>query len=313
MSASAQAATPQVSVVVPFLNEEATVEELVRRLRAVLDARQLSYELIFIDDGSTDATAARLRSAEAEDGHIRVFELTRNFGQNAALACGLFQSRGDIVVTMDSDLQNPPEEIPRLLDELDKGADVATGKREQRYESMARWLGSRGIHWVARQLTGADIEDFGGQFKAYRRRVVEEMRQMWAPGKPVFPLALWLGFPVAEIPVRHEARHTGGSRYTLRALLRINVDLITAFSTLPLALIGAAGLASFALGCIGIVYCLAATATSAFVQSASLTFFGVGAMLLATSVLGQYMGRIYRQVAGRSPGFVVRRGPNSAQ
>jgi hypothetical protein len=139
------------------------------------------------------------------------------------------------------------------------------------------------------------------------------MERMWAPGKPVFPLALWLGFPVAEVPVRHEERQAGGSRYTLRALLRINVDLITAFSTLPLALIGVAGFATFAMGAVGIAYCLAATAPGSFVQAASLTLFGVGAMLLASSVLGQYLGRIYSQVAGRSPGFVVRRGPNGRE
>ncbi len=301
---------PDVSVVVPFLDEEANVDEMLRRLRAVLEARQLDFELLLVDDGSTDATGERLRAAEAEDPRLRVFELTRNFGQSAALACGLFAARGEVVVTIDGDLQNPPEEIPRLLDALDKGADVATGLRVQRYEGFVRWLGSRAIHWIARRLTGARIRDFGGQFKAYRRNVVEEVRRIWAPGKPLFPLALWLGFPVTEVEVRHEPRRSGESRYTLRSLLRINVDLITSFSTLPLATIGVVGLGCFGLGCVGIALCAVLPAEGPFLQAASLTFFGVGALLLATAVLGQYLGRIYQQVAGRSPAFVVRRGPD---
>ncbi len=303
-------AVPEVSVVVPLLDEEASVDELLARTSAVLEERGVSFELVLVDDGSRDATAAKLRAAEATDPRLRVFELLRNFGQNAALACGIFEARGDVVVTIDADLQNPPEEIPRLLDAIDGGADVATGLRTQRYEGLVRWLGSRAMHWLARRLTGARIRDFGGQFKAYRRPVVEEVRRIWAPGKPLFPLALWLGFPVAEVPVRHEPRRSGDSRYNLRSLLRINVDLITSFSTLPLAAIGAVGALCLGAGLVGIAICLWIPA-STFAQAASLTLLGVGALLLATGVLGQYLGRIYQQVAGRSPAFVVRRGPTS--
>lgn len=304
------AAPVDVSIVIPFLNEEANVEEMVRRTIAVLEPRGARFELVLVDDGSRDRTRALLRGLEASDARLRVFELTRNFGQAAAVACGVFASRGELVVTIDGDLQNPPEEIPKLLDALADGdADVATAAREQRYEGFLRWLGSRGIHWVAQRLTGVDIEDFGGQFKAYRRRAVDGTRAAWAPGKPFFPLALWLGFPVREVLVRHEPRRRGASRYTLRSLLRINVDLITALSTLPLALVGAIGAVLFAAGLLGTLVCLALGEPPAFAGAASLTLLGVGAVLLATGVLGQYLGRVYRQVAGGGPAFVVRRGP----
>lgn len=298
-----------VSVVVPLLNEEATLEELVTRLKAVLSARGGRHEIVLVDDGSQDRTREILRRLETGDPAVRVFELTRNFGQAAAVVCGLFAARGRMVVTLDGDLQNPPEEIPKLLDALEKGADIATAKRSQRYEGFGRWLGSRAIHWMAKRLTAAPIEDFGGQFKAYRRAALEATRQAWAPGKPFFPLALWLGFPVVEVPVRHEPRRVGSSRYSLRSLVHINLDLITAFTTFPLSLLGLAGTVLSGLGVVGIVGCLAIPEVGWFPAAISLTLFAVGALFAATGVLGQYLGRVYRQVAGGGPAFVVRRGP----
>ena len=298
-----------VSVVVPLLNEEGTLEELVTRIRATLAPRAERFEIVLVDDGSRDRTREILRRLESGDPAVRVFELTRNFGQAAAVVCGLFAARGERVVTLDGDLQNPPEEIPKLLDALEKGADIATAKRSQRYESFGRWLGSRAIHWMAKHLTDAPIEDFGGQFKAYRRAALDATRRAWAPGKPFFPLALWLGFPVAEVAVRHEPRRVGSSRYSLRSLVHINLDLITAFTTLPLSLLGLAGAALVTLGFLGVVACLSFPETGWFPAAASLTLFAVGALFLATGVLGQYLGRVYRQVAGGGPAYVVRRGP----
>jgi undecaprenyl-phosphate 4-deoxy-4-formamido-L-arabinose transferase len=298
-----------VSVVVPLLDEEATAEELVARVGRVLATRGCRYEIVLVDDGSRDRTREILRRLETEDPAIRVFELTRNFGQAAALVCGLFAARGAVVVSLDGDLQNPPEEIPKLLDALDKGAEIATGRRVQRYEGFARWLGSRAIHWMARHLTGVEIADFGGQFKAYRRVVLDATLRAWAPGKPFFPLALWLGFSVAEVDVRHEPRRAGRSRYSLRALLHINLDLVTAFTTLPLSLLGFAGAVLTAAGLVGTALCLALSPAGWLPAAASLTLVAVGALFLATGVLGQYLGRVYRQVAGGGPAFVVRSGP----
>lgn len=298
-----------VSVVVPLLNEAGTLEELVARLKATLEPLGSRYEIVLVDDGSRDGTREILRRLEAGDPSVRVFELTRNFGQAAAVVCGLFAALGERVVTLDGDLQNPPEEIPKLLDALEKGADIATAKRSQRYESFGRWLGSRAIHFMAKHLTEAPIEDFGGQFKAYRRAALDATRRAWAPGKPFFPLALWLGFPVAEVAVRHEPRRVGTSRYSLRSLVHINLDLITAFTTFPLSLLGLAGAILTALGLVGIAACLALPPDGWLPAALSLTLFAVGALFVATGVLGQYLGRVYRQVAGGGPAYVVHRGP----
>lgn len=297
-----------VSVVVPLLDEERNVAEMLRRTIAVLEARRVRFELIAIDDGSRDATASLLRDFEAEDPRLRVFEFTRNFGQNAALACGIFAARGRVVVTIDGDLQNPPEEIPKLLDAVEKGAFVATARRTQRYERTFRYLGSRVVHGLARALTGAAIRDFGGQFKAYRREVVEGLRTVWAPGKPIFPLALWLGFPVAEVDVAHAPRRSGASRYTLGALLRINLDLITSFTTVPLVLLGALGAAGVALGALGLALCAWLEPAGWLAPAAALALFVIGGVWCATGVLGLYLARVYKQVAGTTA-FALRRGP----
>jgi undecaprenyl-phosphate 4-deoxy-4-formamido-L-arabinose transferase len=298
-----------VSVVVPVLDEERTVVELVERTRDTLEARRLAFEMILVDDGSRDGTVPLLRGLEAEDARLRVFELTRNFGQAAALACGLFAARGGVVVTIDADLQNPPEEIPRLLDAVDKGAFVVTARRLQRYERTWRWAGSRMIHALARLLTGASIRDFGGQFKAYRREVVECLRGVWAPGKPIFPLALWLGFPVAEVDVRHEPRAAGTSRYSLSALIRINLDLVTSFTTVPLVLLGAVGLGALVLGALGMLLSFWLEPVGWFAPAAALVVFAIGGVWAAAGVLGVYLARVYKQVSGTAA-FVVRSGPS---
>lgn len=300
---------PDVSIVVAMLNQQGTVEALVRRTCATLEARGNSFEIILVDDGSHDQTVAITRRLEEADARLHVFELTRNFGQAAALACGIFAARGAVVIQMDGDLQNPPEEIPKLLDAIDAGAGVATGRRAQRYESFARWLGSRVIHRLARLLTGAQIEDFGGNFKAYRRDVVEAMRGLWAPGKPLFPLAVWCGFTVSEVTVRHDPPWQGESRYRLRSLLRINADLITAFTTVPLAILGLAGAACLSLGALAVAIVWLQHRPSWLAAATAFALSIIGAVFFAAGVLGQYLGRVYKQVVGGEPAFVVRHGP----
>lgn len=297
---------PQVSVAVPLFNEEATIEELLERVRRTLEERGTSFEIVLVDDGSTDATGALLARAAATDPRVRVRTLSRNFGQAAALCCGIFESRGDVVVTLDGDLQNPPEEIPRLLDALVAGVDVVTARRIARHESAWRLAGSRAVHWIARLLVGIDIEDFGGQFKAYRREVIEATRTAWAPGKPFFALAAWLGFRVVEVPVRHDPRRSGASRYGLLALVRLNADLITSFTTLPLAALAVLGAVCGGLGTLGAVWCLLAGGTFGFGAALSLLLLGLGGMFFATAALGVYLARVYRTVAGSATGYVVR-------
>jgi len=303
---SASVSRPGVSVVVPLYNEEATIEELIARLRATLLGRGERFEIVLVNDGSTDRTAERLAAAAAAEPRIHVYTLSRNFGQAAALCCGIFAARGEVVVTMDGDLQNPPEEIPRLLDALGPGVDVVTASRTVRHETGWRWVGSRVVHWTARLLVGVDIEDFGGQFKAYRREVVEATRTAWAPGKPFFALAAWLGFRVREVPVRHEARRSGGSRYGMLSLVRLNADLITSFTTLPLAALAALSVLAGAGGFLGVVVCLATGATEGFGAALSLLLLGLGGVFFAAAALGVYLARVYRTVAGAPTGYVLR-------
>lgn len=299
---------PDVSVVVPLFNESATVRALVERVHATLTGAGRTYELLLIDDGSTDDTPALLRTLAGAQPAVRVITFTRNFGQAAALACGIFSSRGAIVVTMDGDLQNPPEEIPVLLTAMRDGVEVVSARRAVRHEPFWRWLGSRFVHRIARALVPVAIEDFGGQFKAYRREVVDATRTAWAAGKPFFPLALWLGFRVAEVSVRHEPRAVGASRYRLMSLVRVNVDLITSFTTAPLALLAVVGLGAGAAGVLGITWCLLAARTHGFAAALSLTLFGVGGVFSAAAGLGLYLSRLYRTVSG-GPGWVVRSTP----
>jgi undecaprenyl-phosphate 4-deoxy-4-formamido-L-arabinose transferase len=302
---------PALSVVVPLYDEEATVDELLARVGAVLEPRGERFEIVLVNDGSTDRTAERLAAAAAADPRIRVYTLSRNFGQAAALCCGIFAAAGDVVVTMDGDLQNPPEEIPRLLDALEPGVDVVTASRMIRHETRWRWLGSRVVHWMARLLVGVDIADFGGQFKAYRREVVEATRTVWAPGKPFFALAAWLGFRVREISVRHEPRRSGSSRYGVLSLVRLNADLITSFTTLPLAALAALSVLAGAGGLLGVVVCLATARTTGFGAALSLLLLGLGGVFFAAAALGVYLARVYRTVAGGPTGYVLRAAPQA--
>lgn len=303
---SLRPAPPRLSVVIPLYNEESTIEELLARLQAVLVARGEPFEIVLVDDGSTDGTAERLAAAAVADPRIRVCTLSRNFGQAAALCCGIFAAAGDVVVTMDGDLQNPPEEIPRLLDALTPDVDVVTARRSVRHEESWRLVGSRIVHWVARLLVGVDIEDFGGQFKAYRREVIDATRTAWAPGKPFFALAAWLGFRVREVPVRHDPRRSGRSRYGILSLVRLNADLITSFTTLPLAALALFALLTGAAGVLGVAACLASGATTGFGAALSLLLLGLSGVFTAAAALGVYLARVYRTVAGGPFGYVVR-------
>ena len=298
---------PDVSVVVPLFDEEATVAELVERVAKTLDAAGATFEIVLVDDGSRDRTPAILRDLAARHPWVRVLTMSRNFGQSAALCAGIFESRGRVVVTMDGDLQNPPEEVPTLLRALAPGVDLVTARREVRHERIWRLVGSRIVHRIARVLIGTDLQDYGGQFKAYRREVVDTTRTAWAPGKPFFALAVWLGFRVAEVDVRHEPRRAGESRYRLGSLVRLNVDLITSFTTVPLVVLALLSVACGLGGMAGVVWALATGSTTGFGATLSLLLLGLGGVFFAAAALGVYLARVYRTVAGAPLGYVLRR------
>jgi undecaprenyl-phosphate 4-deoxy-4-formamido-L-arabinose transferase len=290
----------ELSVVVTLLNEAATVDELYRRTVAALDGKP--FELVFVDDGSTDGTFAELARLHATDPRVRAVRLKRNFGQHPAMHAGLVRTHGHAIVTMDGDLQNAPEDIPRLVQALDR-ADVASGRRVARRDSVARTLPSRLINALLRRFTGVPISDFGCAFNAYRREAIEPL--FGSVGKQKFTKALVLasGASVEEVDVSHSAARDG-SRYSPVRLMRLALHVIAGFWPQPVQWIGVAlGLvctvAAAALGIYGVVYWVdhGNFPGPLFAGTGIVFVLGMEGFILA--LIGEYLGRIQRDVEGR--------------
>jgi undecaprenyl-phosphate 4-deoxy-4-formamido-L-arabinose transferase len=289
-----------VSVVVTLLNEERSVDELHRRIAAVLDGAD--WEAVFVDDGSTDGTFARLRALHEQDPHVRVVRFKRNFGQHPAMHAGLTRARGARIVTMDGDLQNEPEDIPKLLAVLDR-VDVASGRRVARQDSPGRTLPSRVINGLLRRFTGVAISDFGCAFNAYRRDAIEPM--LGAIGRQKFTKALVLssGVSVEEVEVSH-ASAARGSRYSPVRLVRLALHVVAGFWPQPVQWIGVVlGLvcstAAAALGIYGVVYWISQSNFPGplFAGAGIVLVLGVQGFVLA--LIGESLGRIQRDVERR--------------
>jgi undecaprenyl-phosphate 4-deoxy-4-formamido-L-arabinose transferase len=301
--ADAELAAPDVSVVVTVYNEAGCVEELYRRALAALEPGPRTFELIFVDDGSTDGTFAMLERLHKADPRVRAVRFKRNFGQHPAMHAGLSRARGDVVVTMDGDLQNAPEDIPRLVEAVDAGNDVASGRRRVRKDPLGRAVPSRVINGMLRRFTGVAISDFGCAFNAYRRSAVEPM--LGSIGKQKFTKALVLsgGASVIEVDVSHAAR-SGPSRYSPLRLTRMALHVLAGFWPQPIQWIGVAlgmvcSLLAFALGVYGVVYWIdnANFPGPLFGGVAVLFVLGIQGFILA--LIGEYLGRIQRDVEGR--------------
>ena len=296
-------AVPDLSVVVPILNEERSVPELYRRTTEALAGFGRSYELIFVDDGSTDGTFAALERLHAEDGRVRAVRFKRNFGQHPAMHAGLARGRGDILVTMDGDLQNAPEDIPRLVEAVEAGADVASGRRAARHDSWGRTLPSRLINGMLRRFTGVEISDFGCAFNAYRREAVEPM--LGAIGRQKFTKALVLsgGASVVEVDVAHAPR-VGRSRYSPLRLTRLALHVLAGFWPQPIQWIGVAlgvvcTVLALALGGYGIGYWIDNSNFPGPLFGGVAVLFVLGIQGFILALVGEYLGRIQREVEGR--------------
>jgi len=237
-----------VSVIVPVLNEADTVGELARRVAAVLDARGVSFEIVFVDDGSNDGTPARVREAHQADPRVRLVRLRRNFGKAAALCAGFDFSSGAVIVTMDGDLQDDPQEIPRFLEALDSGGfDLVSGWKRRRRDPMSKRYPSRLYNWVTKRLARVDLHDFNCGFKAYRREVLEQIAIYGELHRYIPVLASRRGFRIGEIEVEHHPRRFGESKYGWDRFYKGLLDLITVlfitkYTRRPLHLFGAFGL-----------------------------------------------------------------------
>ena len=302
-----------ISVVIPVYNEEANLPRLIERLRPVMQKMGKSYEIIFVDDGSRDNTLSILKSFLIYPD-VRVVELTRNYGQHAAIFSGFSVVRGDIVITLDADLQNPPEEIPNLVKVMEEGDyDVVGTIRKERKDSFFRTFPSRIINMIARKITKVNMSDWGCMLRAYRRNIVERMVSCHEHSTFIPALATYFAKKVIEIEVVHESRYGGESHYSLRKLINLQFDLVSSFSDFPLKLIMYAGIGmaflgvSFGifLGIARLVYGAHWAAQGVFTLFAVLFAF-VGFQFFALGVMGEYIGRIYREVRKR-PEYMIER------
>jgi glycosyltransferase involved in cell wall biosynthesis len=289
--APAPAAELDVTVLVPVMDEAGTVRELASRVAAVLDGLGRSFEVVFVDDGSRDGTPDRVREAREADPRVKLVRLRRNFGKAAALSAGFDQARGRIIVTMDGDLQDDPDEIPRFLEAIEsRDLDLVSGWKQQRQDPASKRLPSLLFNWVTRRVAGVDLHDFNCGFKAYRREVLEQISVYGELHRYIPVLASRRGFSVGEIPVHHYPRQYGVSKYGWDRLYKGLLDLITVlfitrYTRRPLHLFGAVGLLFLAFG-LGInLYLAVRWMGGEYLSNRPLLLLGVLLMLLGIQVL----------------------------
>ncbi len=309
---AASAEPPFVSVVVPCHNEEANIRPLHARLRAVLDAAGLSWELVCVNDGSADGTLPALLRLQAEDRRVRVHDLSRNFGKEAALTAGLDRARGTVMIPLDADLQDPPELIPALIDKWREGFDVVNAVREAR--EGEGWLKRGSAHLfyrVINRLSAIDIPRDTGDFRLLSRAAVEALRQMPERRRFLKGMFVWVGFPTASLPYRRAGRHAGHSSWTYWRLWNFALEGITSFSQAPLRIASYLGLCVALLSMLYALFLVARTITfgnpvSGYPSLMVAILFLGGVQLVALGVIGEYIGRIYEETKQR-PVYIIRR------
>ena len=303
-------APPDLSIVIPVFNEEQVLPRLFDRLYPALDALGRSYEVVFVNDGSRDRSVPLLREAfDRRPDVTRVVLFAANFGQHRAILAGFAASRGRFVITLDADLQNPPEEIPRVLAELDAGHDYVGTIRMQRKDVAWRRYASRFINEIRERTTRVRISDHGSMFRGYARSVVEAVNQCSEYNTFVPALAFTFAMTPIEIQVAHEERGAGKSKYSLFQLLRLNFDLMTGFSTAPMQMFSLVGIGIAILSVLFFVFLIVrrliigSEAEGVFTLFA-IAFFLIGVALFGVGLLGEYVSRIYDEVRHR-PRYIV--------
>ena len=308
------AGAPEISVVIPIYNEQAGLPALFARLYPALDALGASYELILVDDGSRDRSLEALRAQfERRPDVTRVLVLAANFGQHMAIMAGFKHARGQTVVTLDADLQNPPEEIHKLLAKVAEGHDYVGSYRQQRQDSLFRRVASRAMNRLRERITRIRMTDQGCMLRAYGRHVIDAVASSEEATTFIPALAYLYARSPAEIEVAHEARAAGTTRYSFYRLLQLNFDLVTSFSTLPLQLFSLLGMlvscGSILLYVVVMLYYMFqgrsfSSAVRILWDRDLLEFFLIGLVLFGLGLVGEYVGRIHEQVKGR-PRYLV--------
>ncbi len=299
------------SIVVPCFDEEDVIEATCERLRAVLDAQDgLDYELVFVDDGSRDATRSILRGLAGSDPRVRVLGLSRNFGHQNALTAGLVRARGDLVVTIDADLQDPPELIPRMIEDWRGGSDVVYAVRTVRdgETRFKRWTASL-FYRLINRLSDVSIPLDAGDFRLMDRRVVDALLAMPESNRFVRGMVAWVGYRQSMVPYGRAPRAAGVTKYPLFRMLRFAVDGVTSFSMVPLRLATWMGFIVSAIAAAGVLYAVVARLlTRAWVPGWAALFVAVsflgGVQLIFLGILGEYVGRLYAE-AKRRPLYIV--------
>jgi len=300
---------PALSIVIPVYNEEGSLEPLYYRLEETLRGRGDPFEIIFVDDGSTDGSPEILKRLWEKNEGVKVIRLNRNYGQHAAIFAGFEHAQGEIVVTLDADLQNPPEDIPKLVERIKDGYDVVGGWRKSRRDTLPRRIASYFINKITSKMVGIEMRDYGCMLRAYRREVVQNIGKCSEISSFIPALANFFAGSVAEVEVGHEKRNTGRSKYNLFRLIRLNFDLVTGFSLLPIQIVSLSGIA---IALLGLAFALFLLVRRFFVGPEvegvftlfAILFFFVGIQILALGLIGEYIGRIYLEVRGR-PRYII--------
>jgi undecaprenyl-phosphate 4-deoxy-4-formamido-L-arabinose transferase len=300
-----------ISIVIPVFNEAANLATLWSRLDTVMGGIGRPWEVVFVDDGSADDSLKMLRGFASTSGRVRVVELARNFGQHSAILAGFRQSKGDIVVTLDADLQNPPEEIPRLIEAIDAGNDVVGGWREERQDLAFRKIASRLHNKLTSAIVGVPMHDYGCMLRAYRRHIVDTVVECDEKAAFVPALANSFAKRVAEIPVGHAERAAGDSKYNMLRLATLSLNLITGFSMIPIQALSLVGFGIFFLDALLVLLLVGhrliygPQEEGAVWLLFAILFVFVGFVFVALGLIGEYVGRIYLEVR-RRPTYIVR-------
>jgi undecaprenyl-phosphate 4-deoxy-4-formamido-L-arabinose transferase len=302
----------KVSIVIPVYNEEESLPALLSRTQAACGQLTQKYEIILIDDGSSDRSAEMLtHAAEQPENCIIAVLLNRNYGQHSAIMAGFSHVSGDLVITLDADLQNPPEEIPRLVAKAEEGYDVVGTVRANRRDSWFRKSASKMINMMIQRATGKSMGDYGCMLRAYRRHIIEAMLHCHERSTFIPILANTFARKTAEIPVQHSEREFGDSKYSLMKLINLMYDLITCLTTTPLRLLSVVGSLIALFGFVLAVFLILmrlingpAWAADGVFTLFALLFMFIGAQFVGMGLLGEYIGRIYNDVRARPRYFV---------
>lgn len=328
MDSANQSNTPAISVIVPLYNEEENVERLVEAIRGVLEDMSSSYELLLVDDGSSDSTLSKCMEAIDYCKFVRVVEFRGNFGQTPAMAAGIDLSRGDVLVTMDGDLQNDPADIPVLVEKLDEGFDIVVGWRHKRQDKLiTRKVPSMIANWIIGKVTGVPIKDNGCSLKAYRSKMIKEIPLYSEMHRFIPAMTSLSGAKVAEIKVRHHARQFGDSKYGLSRIYKVMLDLIAiktivGFSGRPLRWFGKLaipfGLASLLILPFGLVAFIAGDAAVALnLSGLTLVLGSTFTFLIALGVLGELIyktgNKRLDQIAGMAKVVCTKKGGSGSE